>query len=631
MDQRNLIIAIGLSILIILGWQFYMAPIEAERARQHQLQQQQQQQANPGTPATPGAPGAPPAPGAPQAGQPGGPRPALDLADALKRSPRVTIATPQVEGSIALRGARIDDVRLVKHRVTPDPASAMEPVLSPEGTVHAYYAEFGWSSTDAGVKLPGPDALWTSSTERLGPNQTAELSWDNGQGLVFRLGIGLDDNFLFAIRQRVENKSGRAIELAPWSLVVRHGEPQTQGIYILHEGPYGVFDERLKELSWSDIKDGKPISQQTTGGWIGFTDKYWMTTLIPDQKLRVNTTFKQTRDAAGIRSQVDFVAPVQRIADGATGEASSQLFAGAKIVKIIDEYREKHGIVRFDLTLDWGWFWFFTKPLFWLIDYLFLLIGNFGLAIMAVTVLVKAAFFPLANKSYVSMTRMKALQPEFEKLRERYADDKVRMNQELMALYKREKVNPASGCLPILLQIPVFFALYKVLYTTIEMRHQPFFGWIKDLSAPDPLTLLQGFGLFHWQVPAILQTFDIGIWPLIMGATMYFQQMLNPQPADPIQARIFQWMPIIFTFMLGQFAVGLVIYWAWNNLLSMTQQYVIMRKLGVPIKFGAKMPAKVITPPPANAAKSESAGGEAKPPKPKAPPSQRPTAKAKKR
>lgn len=625
MDQRNLIIAIGLSILIILGWQFYLAPIEAERARQ---QQQQQPQATPGIPATPGAP---PVAGAAPAGQPGATPPALDLAEALKRSPRVAIATPEVEGSIALRGARIDDVRLVKQRVTTDPNSPMEPVLSPVGTAHAYYAEFGWSSADPAVKVPGPDTLWTSASQKIGAGQAAELSWDNGEGLVFRLSIGIDENFLFTIRQKVENKSGKAVELAPWSLVVRYGEPQTQGIYILHEGPYGVFDDRLKELSWSDIKDGKPVSQPTTGGWLGFTDKYWMATLIPDQKVRVNTTIKQTRDAAGIRSQADFVAPVQRIADGATVEASSQLFAGAKIVKIIDEYREKQGIVRFDLTIDWGWFWFFTKPLFWLIDHLFLLIGNFGLAIMAVTVLVKAAFFPLANKSYVSMTRMKALQPEFEKLRERYADDKVRMNQELMALYKREKVNPASGCLPILLQIPVFFALYKVLYTTIEMRHQPFFGWIKDLSAPDPLTLLQGFGLWHWQVPGILHTFDIGIWPLIMGVTMYLQQMLNPQPADPIQARIFQWMPVIFTFMLGQFAVGLVIYWAWNNLLSIAQQYVIMRKLGVPVRFGAKMPAKVVTSPASSPGKADSGTSEAKATKPKAPQAQRPTAKAKKR
>jgi YidC/Oxa1 family membrane protein insertase len=600
MDQRNLILAIGLSILIILGWQLYMAPIEAERARQAQ-QQQQQQQPGPPAPTTPGAPGAPapgaPAPGAPQVGGAPAPSAVLDRPQALARSPRVAIATPQIEGSIALKGGRIDDVRLNKHRVTVDPNSGKVPVLSPEGTKDAYYAEFGWSSADPAVKVPGPDTIWTASTDRIAPDQTARLSWDNGEGITFRMDITIDADFLFTVKQSVENKSAKAVDLAPYGLVVRYGEPVTEGIYILHEGPYGVFDSRLKELGWSDLKGGKQQSQSTTGGWLGFSDKYWMATLIPDQKTKVDTTFRQSGTGAALRYQADFVAPVRRIAAGETAETGAQLYAGAKIVKTIDAYREKHGIDRFDLTIDWGWFWFFTKPLFWLLEKLFAYIGNFGLAIMALTVIVKAAFFPLANKSYVSMTRMKKLQPEFERLRERYGDDKVKMNQELMALYRREKVNPAAGCLPILLQIPVFFALYKVLYTTIEMRHQPFFGWIRDLSAPDPLTLLQGFGLIPWAVPGLLQTFDIGIWPILMGLTMYVQQMMNPQPADPIQARIFQWMPIIFTFMLAHFAVGLVIYWAWNNLLSMAQQYVIMRKLGVPISFGAKTPAPAAAPP----------------------------------
>jgi len=583
MEQKNLILAIALSVLIIVGWQFYLQPSDSERARLHQQQQQQQQQAQPAAPSLPQSAAVPPV---------------ASRKDALEKSQRVRFKTSQITGSIALRGARFDDVQLVRHHESVDPKSDLVSILSPEGSKDAYYGEFGWVSATPGAKVPGPDTVWSASSASLAPGQTVTLSWDNGEGLVFAIDITLDDNFLFTVKQRVENKSDKAVTLAHYGLVVRHGQPTTDGIYILHEGPYGVFDGRLKELKWSDLKGNKQEAQGSTGGWLGFTDKYWMATLIPNQKDKVETKFSEKGGANDLRYQADFIGEAQQVAPGASLEDTARLFAGAKIVKIVDQYREQYGIDRFDLTIDWGWFWFFTKPLFWLLDRIFGLIGNFGIAIMVLTVIVKAVFFPLANKSYTSMTRMKALQPEFEKLRERFADDKVKMNQELMALYKREKVNPAAGCLPVLLQIPVFFALYKVLYTTIEMRHQPFFGWIHDLAAPDPLTLLQGFGLFHWDVPPLLHTFDIGIWPLIMGATMYLQQQLNPQPADPVQARIFQWMPIVFTFMLGNFAVGLVIYWAWNNLLSMTQQYLIMRRLGVPVVFGGKAPP----PPPKPAA-----------------------------
>jgi YidC/Oxa1 family membrane protein insertase len=305
--------------------------------------------------------------------------------------------------------------------------------------------------------------------------------------------------------------------------------------------------------------------------------------LIPDQKVKVDVTLKETGTDPNVRYQIDYVAPALSVAPGATGDSDSHLFAGAKIVRLVDAYRDKYGFERFDLTIDWGWFSFFTKPLFWLLEWLYRQLGNFGLAILALTVIVKAAFFPLANKSYAAMSKMKRLQPEMEKLKQRYGEDKQRMNQELMQLYRREKVNPAAGCLPIVVQIPVFFALYKVLYTTIEMRHQPFFGWIRDLSAPDPLTIFTGFGLFHWQVPEFLHFFNIGLWPLIMGVTMYVQQQLNPPQADPMQQRIFQFLPIMFTFMMAPFQAGLVIYWAWSNTLSIAQQYFIMRRYGAPI------------------------------------------------
>jgi len=410
-----------------------------------------------------------------------------------------------------------------------------------------------------------------------------KLSWDNGQNLTFVLAISIDDHFMFDVKQSVENKSDKPVTLFPWGLVIRYGQPKAEGTYVLHEGPYGVFNGSLKEFGYSDFKGNKQQKMETTGGWVGITDKYWMATLVPDQKIKTDVSIKQTGSDTEPKYQIDYVAPGLSIAPGATGDNDQHLFAGAKIVKVIDDYREKYGIERFDLTIDWGWFSFFTKPLFWLLEWLYAQIGNFGLAIMALTVLVKAAFFPLANKSYAAMSKMKRLQPEMEKLKQRYGEDKQRMNQELMQLYRREKVNPAAGCLPIVVQIPVFFALYKVLYTTIEMRHQPFFGWIKDLSAPDPLTILTGFGLVQWNVPEFLHFFNIGLWPLFMGVTMFLQQKLNPAPADPMQARVFQFLPIMFTFMMAPFSAGLVIYWAWSNTLSIAQQYFIMRRHGAPI------------------------------------------------
>ncbi|MDP1838174.1 MAG: membrane protein insertase YidC, partial [Reyranella sp.] len=442
-----------------------------------------------------------------------------------------------------------------------------------------------------------PETMWTASKDTVAPGAPVRLTWDNGQGLVFALDVTIDEFFMFDVKQSVENKSDKPVTVFPWSLVVRYGTPPAEGIYILHEGPYGVFNGSLKEFSYSDFKDNKQQKISTTGGWVGITDKYWMATLIPDQKAKVDVTIKGTGTGPTAKYQIDYVGGGETIAPGTTAGTEARLFAGAKIVRIIDSYTEKYGIEKFDLTIDWGWFWFFTKPLFWLLEWLYVHLGNFGLSILVLTVIVKLVFFPLANKSYAAMSKMKALQPEMEKLKERYGEDRQRMNQELMQLYRREKVNPAAGCLPIVVQIPVFFALYKVLYTTIEMRHQPFYGWIKDLAAPDPLTILTGFGLIPWHVPEFLHFFNIGLWPIIMGVTMYLQQKLNPQPTDPVQARVFQFLPILFTFMLAPFSAGLVIYWAWSNTLSIAQQYMIMRRHGTPIGGGKAKPPALPAPP----------------------------------
>ncbi|MCA0301679.1 MAG: membrane protein insertase YidC [Proteobacteria bacterium] len=579
MDQKNFVVAIVLSVLIIVGWQYAFPPAKTPPAP---TTQQQQQATAPGgtagTPATPqpgGAPGT--VPGAPaQAAQ------VVSRPEALALTPRVTFNTPELLGSISLKGARIDDVRLVKYRETVDPKSDPVAVLSPVGSAHPYYAEFGWSAADPTVKVPGPDTLWTASAPSVAPGKPVRLTWDNGQGLLFALDVALDDFFMFTVKQSVENKSDKPVTLYPWSLAVRYGEPKADGTYILHEGPYGVFNGSLKEFSYSDFKDKPKQNFTTTGGWVGITDKYWMATLVPDQKQKVDVTLQRTGNAPDQKYQIDFVTPQKVVPPGATESSQSMLFAGAKIVRVISDYESRYSIEKFDLTIDWGWFSFFTRPLFWLLDWLYLHLGNFGLSILVLTVIVKALFFPLANKSYKAMSKMKALQPEMEKLKERFGEDRQRLNQEMMQLYRREKVNPAAGCLPIMVQIPVFFALYKVLYTTIEMRHAPFYGWIKDLSAPDPLTILTGFGLFNWQVPEFLHFFNIGIWPLIMGVTMFLQQKLNPQPTDPVQARVFQFLPIMFTFMLAPFAAGLVIYWAWSNILSIGQQWTIMRQHGKP-------------------------------------------------
>jgi YidC/Oxa1 family membrane protein insertase len=591
-EQRNLILAVVLSIAVLFGfemvWRMVSPPPPVEQTTAQQAT---------GDAATPSVDGS--APGAPPAAETGGavpPAPGVQsgglsgVAATLTREQaiadgeggRVVIDTAEVHGSIRLRGARIDDITLSDYREELDPDSPPIHLFSPAGAPDPYYAEFGWVAAPAAgaaaQPVPGPDTQWTASSDTLRVGEPVTLSWDNGQGLTFERTIAIDEHFMFTVTQRVRNTGTEAVTLFPYGLVSRTDRPQTTGIWILHEGPLGVFDGTLTEVNYDDLEEEPTQEQTSTGGWIGITDKYWLAALAYDQETEATSRFTRRMVDGRERFQVDYRLPGQTLAPGAVVEAENHLFAGAKKVQLLDGYEEKLGITNFDLAIDFGWFYFMTKPFFYALLWLEDLFGNFGLAILGLTVLIKLAFYPLANKSYVSMTKMKKLQPEMKKLQERFKDDRQRMSQELMMLYKREKASPVSGCLPILVQIPVFFALYKVLFVSIEMRHAPFYGWIQDLSAPDPTNIFTLFGLIPWDAPGFLA---VGIWPLIMGGTMFLQQKLNPAPPDPTQAKIMTFLPVMFTFLLAQFPAGLVIYWTWNNLLSMAQQWVIMKRMGV--------------------------------------------------
>jgi YidC/Oxa1 family membrane protein insertase len=584
LENKNLLLAVVLSVAILFGFHlltqmFYPKPAPVPPSSQTQT-------AHPTSPAMPPAtvPGtgiAPPGVGTGPAA-PGATPAALSAAQGrtqiLAQSPRIRIDTPKLHGSIALVGGRIDDVTLATYHETLDPRSPEIVLFSPLGTADPYFSEAGWVSTGGAVEVPGPTTRWNADSDMLRTDTPVTLSWDNGQGLVFRRTYAVDENYMFTLRQSVESTRADPVSLFPYALISRYGTPPTSGFFILYEGPLGVFNGTLDEVKYKDIQEKGVITQHTTGGWIGITDKYWQSALIPDQKQPITARFVYQRAHDTNQYQVDFVGQQQTLSPGSSIESETRLFAGAKVVTLIDHYEEKYGIEKFYLSVDWGWFRFLTRPVFYFLNYLHGVVGNFGIAILLLTVALKLVFFPLANKSYKAMSQMRKLQPEMMRLRERFGDDKVRLNQEMMALYKREKVNPASGCLPIVIQIPVFFALYKVLFVTIEMRHAPFYGWIKDLSAPDPTSVANLFGLIPWDPPQFLM---IGAWPLIMGATMFLQQKLNPQPPDPIQAKMFAILPVVFTFMLAHFPAGLVIYWTWNNILSILQQWVIMRKMGV--------------------------------------------------
>jgi YidC/Oxa1 family membrane protein insertase len=593
-NQKNLLLAIVLSVCVLLGWQvFYAGP--KMKQEQERLQRQQQTQTQPvggqgqagGTaPAAQSGGSTPALPGAAQsgAGQ-------LTRDAALKASPRIAIDTPSLKGSIALRGARIDDIVLAKYREQVDPSSPNIVLFSPAESPNPYFAEHGWvSGPGVTLKLPDRETLWQAQgPATLTVDKPVRLVWDNGEGLVFRRTVMVDANYMFTVSDEVENKTGAPVTLFPYARIYRLGTPHLQGFYILHEGPMGAVNDKLYETSYADVlkPDGGKVFEKVTGGWLGITDKYWAAALIPDQQneYRANISGTKANGSQKESYQTDYLQSALTVAPGGTATATGRLFAGAKEVSILEVY-EGQGIRWFAYLIDWGMFWFITKPLFHLINWLaswFTSIGisaPFGIAILATTVLVKAAFFPLANKSYESMAKMKKLQPEMERLREQFKDDRARQQQELMALYQKQKINPMSGCLPIVLQIPVFFALYKVLFVTIDMRHAPFYGWIKDLSAPDPTSIFNLFGLLPFVPPDFLH---VGAWPILMGITMWVQMQLNPQQPDPIQQKIFSWMPVMFTFMLASFPSGLVLYWAWNNILSLLQQYTIMRKNGTEV------------------------------------------------
>lgn len=598
MDQKNLILAIALSIVILLGFQYFLDPYLAPEQEVAQQPIADDADDLAGLPTT---------------------RPTRqdiddafdDLlagatvdsrAEALAEMPRIRIDTDRLHGSLSLIGARLDDLTLADYHEEPDPSTPEIVLLRPREGASAYFADFGWIDEDRSVNVPRADTLWHSDDTVLTPNAPVTLSWDNGEGLLFERVIEVDEDYLFTVTQRVTNQGGDAVLLAPFGRVQRFGTPDTLGFFILHEGPYGVFDGALQEYSYRNLRDDRRIEHSSEGGWLGFTDKYWMVGLIPNQQATVNTSFLHQLDGGVDRYYATYQNAYQHIAPGSIAEETVLLFAGAKEVTVIDGYAERYGIDRFDRAIDFGWLYFLTKPIFYILLWLNGLVGNFGVAILLLTVMIKLVFFPLANKSYKAMSKMKALQPEMMSLKERFGNDRMRMGQEMAALYKREKVSPASGCLPILVQIPVFFALYKVLFVTIEMRHAPFFGWIQDLSAPDPTSFINLFGLLPFAVPSMLQ---IGVWPILMGLTMFLQQKLNPAPTDPIQQKVFMFLPVIFTVLLAGFPAGLVIYWAWNNFLSILQQYVIMRRMGV--KIGGGMEPATVTASASGAAK-EAAG-----------------------
>ncbi len=571
MDQKNLLIAIVLSVAILIGFQYLLpvnkpAPTPAPSAT---------------TEAAPGSPGTP----VPATTPSGGTAPAGAAATALAVSreqavadqPRVKIDTPRLHGSVALVGGRLDDLTLATYHETVDPKSPEVVLLWPTGTTNPYFAAFGWVGTTAGVKLPDAQTSWTASGEALSPGHPLTLTWDNGEGLTFTRTFKIDENYMFTVEDAVKNTGSAAISLRPYGLISRTGTPQVAGYYILHEGLIGDLDGSLKEVKYSSLTPEKAEEYSATGGWFGFTDKYWLTALVPQQDAAMKVQFRHTVDANKVdRYQTDYTgSPVDVPAGGATS-VSTRFFAGAKEFDLLRAYEET-GIPHFDLAIDFGLFWFLTKPIFMVLQFFYGVLGNFGLAILLLTFLIKLAFFPLANKSYSAMSKMKLLQPETVKIRERFPDDKPRQQTEIMALYKKVGANPLAGCLPIVIQIPVFFSLYKVLFVTIEMRHAPFFGWIHDLSAPDPTSFANLFGLLPFTPPAVLA---IGLWPLIMGVTMFLQQKLNPQPVDPVQAKMFMALPVVFTYMLSAFPAGLVIYWSWNNLLSIAQQWTIMHRQG---------------------------------------------------
>lgn len=520
---------------------------------------------------------------APQANLPSTPVTDTDVKELLQAEPettqeviakdsRIQISSSALSGSIRTKGGRLDNLMLEKYKQTLEEGSPDVELFTPAQTQAPYYAEFGWLSTNPKVNLPNKDTIWSVKGQKLTPETPIVMEWNNGQGLKFIRKISLDDNYMFTIQQNVINNSNQAVTLYPYGLINRKLANVNSSASVVHEGLIGVVDNNLQEIKYKDLVEDKAKEYKTAQGWAGFSDRYWFSALIVNGSTPNTIKFSSTGENT---FQTDYVGSPITIASGDVGNADVKLFAGAKEIKLLDKYTTSLNIPKFDLAVDFGWYYFLTKPFFYILDFLYNFIGNMGWAILLFAALLRLVMFPIANKSYDSMSKMKKIQPKLKELQERYQDDKVKLQQETMEMYRREKINPAAGCLPMLIQIPVFFSLYKVLNISIEIRHAPFIGWIKDLSAPDPLVLST---ILHFPVPSLL---DIGVWPIIMGLTMYIQQKLNPAPTNKDQARMFALLPVIFTFMLGHFASGLVIYWTLSNILSIIQQKAIMRKNGV--------------------------------------------------
>jgi len=554
MEIRNVLMAIVLSTLVLIGWAtFFEAPIVEQQSTENQITKNEDLSS-----------------------------PSIDEStkeikneitrnDLINNTNRIKVENENIKGSISLQGAIIDDIIFKNYNETLNGESKVI-FLNPKNSSEEYFIETGWASSgNEKIKLPLGDTIWkVKGNSTLTPNNPVTIEWDNGDGLIFTKKIDLDEKFLFKITQGIKNNSNKSFQFYPYAQITRGGKPEGMQIYILHEGFLGVFGDELVEEDYDDIEKEK-FTINSSKGWLGITDKYWLTAIVPEKGKEFKAEFvakKEKYRANYIIKEAKILNPGNSI----TNEINA--FVAAKEVAVIDGYAEQLGIEKFDLTIDWGWFYFFTKPLFFIIDYFFKLTGNFGFAIVIITALVRLIFFPLANYSFKSMAKMKILQPEMLRLKELHKDDKVKLQQEMMALYKREKVNPISGCLPVVIQIPFFFAIYKMLYVTLEMRHQPFFGWIKDLSERDPTSVFNLFGLIPWDPPTFLM---IGAWPILMGLSMWVQQKLNPAPPDPIQAKIFMFFPIFLTIILAPFPSGLVVYWTINNILTIAQQWIIIR------------------------------------------------------
>lgn len=564
-DTRNMVMAVLLSAFVLLGWTFvsdkYFPQPKVARPVATAA-------ATDGGAAAPVSATTGSVPGIAAAA------PIADRGKLLATSPRVAIVTSRLQGSINLKGARFDDLVLPTYRVTIDKASPPVRLLSPSGTSDAYFGQFGWT----GAGAPPADALWTASAPQLTPEAPVTLSWTSPTGAVFEQVVSVDKDFLFTIRQRVRNLGTTAVVIQSWGLVSRLGVGTEKNAYNLHVGPIGVIDGTLRDtdVNYDKLKSDGPKRYATTGGWLGITEKYWLAALIPDQSAKVETRFAS---APGDQFQTDYLAAGTTIQPGATQESTARFFAGAKEVNLLDSYMKTLNIPHFDLAVSWGWFIIIAQPIFRLLDWLFKLTNNFGFAIIGLTILVRAALFPIANKQYESMAKMRIVAPKMKAIQERYKDDKVKQQQEVMALYKLEKVNPLAGCLPLVLQIPIFYALYKTLLVSIEMRHQPFVLWLHDLSAPDHLTPLNLFGAIDWQPPAMIA---IGVLPILLGVTMWLQQKMNPTPMDPVQKQVFAIMPWMFMFIMAPFAAGLQLYWTTNNLISIAQQWWMLKKFPMP-------------------------------------------------